>query len=32
LLKADAADGPAWTDGRIAEALDVSTDTVERVR
>jgi transposase len=33
LLKADAADGgPAWLDGRIAEALEVSTDTVERVR
>jgi hypothetical protein len=33
LLKADAADGgPAWTDDRIAEALDVSTDTVGRVR
>jgi transposase len=33
LLKADAADGgPAWPDGRIAEALEVSTATVERVR
>jgi hypothetical protein len=33
LLKADAADGgPAWTDGRIAEAVEVSTATVERVR
>jgi homeodomain-containing protein len=33
LLKADAADGgPAWPDWRIAEALEVSTDTVERVR
>ena len=33
LLKADAAEGgPAWLDGRIAEALEVSTDTVERVR
>jgi transposase len=33
LLKADAADGgPAWPDGRIAEALEVSTDTVGRVR
>ena len=33
LLKADAAPGgPAWTDDRIAEALDVSTDTVSRVR
>ena len=33
LLKADAADGgPAWTDDRIAEALEVSVATVERVR
>jgi hypothetical protein len=33
LLKADAAEGgPAWPDGRIADALEVSTDTVERVR
>ena len=33
LLKADAADGgPAWPDDRIAEALEVSTATVERVR
>ena len=33
LLKADAAEGgPAWTDDRIAEALDVSTDTIGRVR
>ena len=33
LLKADAADGgPAWPDRRIADALDVSIDTVERVR
>ncbi len=33
LLKADAgAEGPAWTDARIAEALDVGTATVERVR
>jgi transposase len=33
LLKADAAEGgPAWQDGRIADALEVSTDTVERVR
>ena len=33
LLKADAAPGgPAWTDGRIAEAFEVSTDTVGRVR
>jgi hypothetical protein len=33
LLKADAADGgPAWPDYRIADALEVSTATVERVR
>ena len=33
LLKADAAEGgPAWTDERIAEALEVSTDTIGRVR
>jgi transposase len=33
LLKADsAAGGPAWPDWQIAEALEVSTDTVERVR
>ena len=33
LLKADAADGgPAWPDSRIAEALEVSPATVERVR
>jgi hypothetical protein len=33
LLKADAADGgPAWPDGRIAEALEVSVATLERVR
>jgi transposase len=33
LLKADAAPGgPAWTDDRIAEAVEVSTDTVGRVR
>jgi hypothetical protein len=33
LLKADAAEsGPAWPDVRIAEALEVSTDTVGRVR
>jgi transposase len=33
LLKADAAvGGPAWPDARIAEALEVSTDTVGRVR
>lgn len=33
LLKADAAaGGPAWPDNRIAEAVEVSTDTVARVR
>src|SRR5687768_10908041 len=33
LLKADAADGgPAWADERIAEAVEVSTDTIARVR
>ena len=33
LLKADAAEGgPAWPDGRIAEAMEVSVATVERVR
>jgi hypothetical protein len=33
LLKADAGPGgPAWTDDRIAEAVEVSTDTVARVR
>jgi len=33
LLKADAADGgPAWSDARIAEAVEVSVATVERVR
>lgn len=33
LLKADSADGdPGWTDQRIAEALEVSAATVERVR
>jgi hypothetical protein len=33
LLKADAADGgPAWPDWRIADALEVGTDTVGRVR
>ena len=33
LLKADAAPGgPAWTDDRIADAVEVSTDTVARVR
>ena len=33
LLKADQAeDGPAWADEVIAEAVEVSTDTVARVR
>src|SRR5262249_23629912 len=33
LLKADQADsGPAWTDERIAEALDVGLSTIARVR
>lgn len=33
LLKADQADGgPGWTDDVIAEAVEVSTDTVARVR
>jgi transposase len=33
LLKADAADGgPAWPDGRIAEAVEVRIAAVERVR
>ena len=33
LLKADtSSDGPAWGDARIAEALDVGTRTVERIR
>ncbi len=33
LLKADVADGgPAWPDQRIAEAIEVSTDTIGRVR
>ena len=33
LLKADAAPGgPAWTDDRIAEAVEVNLATVERVR
>jgi transposase len=31
LLKADA-DGPGWTDGRIAEALDVGVRTIESLR
>lgn len=33
LLKADPADGgPAWGDGRVAEATEVTARTVERVR
>ena len=33
LLKADAApDGPGWSDSRIADAVEVSPDTVARVR
>jgi transposase len=33
LLKADQAEGgPAWPDGRIAEALDVGLSTIARVR
>jgi len=33
LLKTDASEGgPAWTDARIAEALETSTDTVARER
>jgi transposase len=33
LLKADGGtDGPTWTDGAIATALEVSTSTIERVR
>src|SRR4051794_3575829 len=33
LLKADAADGgPAWADAKIAEAVEVSIPTIERVR
>ncbi len=33
LLKADAGpEGPAWTDARIAEALEVDVSTVERIR
>ena len=33
LLKADAAEGgPAWPDGRIAGAVEVSVATIERVR
>jgi transposase len=31
LLKADA-DGPNWTDAKIAEAFDCSTQTVENIR
>jgi transposase len=33
LLKADASEeGPAWIDSRIAEAFDVSTVTIEKIR
>src|ERR1700759_2276952 len=33
LLKADAAEGgPAWADAEIAEAVEVSIPTIERVR
>ena len=33
LLKADQGDkGPAWSDERISEALDVTVQTIERVR
>jgi hypothetical protein len=33
LLKADVADGgEAWSDSRIAEALDTSVDTIARTR
>ena len=33
LLKADAAEGgPAWPDSRIAKAVEVSTDTIARIR
>lgn len=32
LLKADESGGPAWTDARIGDALDVSVATVRRVR
>lgn len=33
LLKADASEGgPAWSDSAIAEAIEVSSDTVARVR
>ena len=33
LLKADAAPGgPAWTDNRVAEAVEVNLRTLERVR
>jgi len=32
-LKADASEaGEAWSDGRIAEALDTSIDTIARTR
>lgn len=33
LLKADASpEGPAWTDGRVAEAFDLSVVTIEKIR
>jgi hypothetical protein len=33
LLRAEAADGgPAWPDGQVADALEVSTDTIQRIR
>ena len=33
LLKADASKGgPCWIDGRIAEAFDISTVTIEKIR
>jgi len=33
LLKADQSDaGPSWSDGKISEALEVTVQTIERVR
>ncbi len=32
LLKADASEAGAWSDGQIAEALDTSIDTIARTR
>ena len=33
LFKADASpEGPAWTDGRVSEAFDVSVVTIEKIR